>query len=232
MDFGKLSLDNTLGAMYLGRFRGVATLMHLGLMNDAMSSSGRHRRMILCLWIIDTVHAALITRSMYSYLVTDFSDILAIVRPTWTFSVVETGTLRLQLAHPIHEWQQAASVLGTFGRERVSKDLTQSCKANHILGQHWGIEQHLRLGVHGHSEDFAHHALCGIFTVHSHIPLSEKEDTDPYTGKADLREVVIDIGFIATAEESTSSGSKLGIQHDNEAATFEHHDFGGSTSSQ
>ncbi|KAJ3008272.1 hypothetical protein NUW54_g3220 [Trametes sanguinea] len=89
MDSAKLSLDNTLGAMYLaavigGCMYGVTTLQTYTYFGRYSSDNMYLKSLIFFLWIIDTIHAALVTRSMYTYLVTDFTDILAVVRPTWT----------------------------------------------------------------------------------------------------------------------------------------------------
>ncbi|KAI9068040.1 hypothetical protein FKP32DRAFT_195273 [Trametes sanguinea] len=136
MDLAKLSLDNTLGAMYLaavvgGCMYGVTTLQTYTYFGRYSSDNVYLKSLIFFLWIIDTIHAALVTRSMYTYLVTDFTDILAVVRPIWTLfpatlvlTAINNCLVRGVLCHRIwrlsgRNWYLALaialSVLATFG---------------------------------------------------------------------------------------------------------------------
>ncbi|KAJ2989957.1 hypothetical protein NUW54_g8623 [Trametes sanguinea] len=122
MDLAKLSLDNTLGALYIGRryyfnppnltaqtyyqellsedgelqctvmvavkkplilyvpmrsMYGVTTVQTYTYFGRCSTDSMSLKSMMLLLWVIDTLHAALVTRSVYTYLVTDAANELA-----------------------------------------------------------------------------------------------------------------------------------------------------------
>ncbi|KAI0328158.1 hypothetical protein GY45DRAFT_1023503 [Cubamyces sp. BRFM 1775] len=65
----ELSLNNTFGAMLLG---------------VVLTGCIYLRILIFCLWVLDTFHTGVITGAAYTYLVTDFGNLLAVSRPTWT----------------------------------------------------------------------------------------------------------------------------------------------------
>ncbi|OSD03283.1 hypothetical protein PYCCODRAFT_1434700 [Trametes coccinea BRFM310] len=89
MDLANISLDNTFGAVYIGAvlgacMYGVTTLQTYTYFGRCSADNMYLKSMVFLLWIVDTVHAALVTRSMYTYLVTDITNVLAVFRPIWS----------------------------------------------------------------------------------------------------------------------------------------------------
>ncbi|EMD31397.1 hypothetical protein CERSUDRAFT_100423 [Gelatoporia subvermispora B] len=88
-----LSFDSTLGAAFLGHFFSAALFGVTSVQSWIFFKNNRQdgpvlRSLIFFLWFLDALHAALLTWSMYHYLVTDFGNLLAVIRPFWTIAAV------------------------------------------------------------------------------------------------------------------------------------------------
>ncbi|KAI0654214.1 hypothetical protein C8Q70DRAFT_534210 [Cubamyces menziesii] len=88
---GEVYLNNTFGAMLLGAvltgcMYGVTTTQTYTyfVMPGSVTDNKYLRMLIFFLWTLDTFHTGVITAAAYAYLVTDFGNLLAASRPTWT----------------------------------------------------------------------------------------------------------------------------------------------------
>ncbi|OBZ76406.1 hypothetical protein A0H81_03434 [Grifola frondosa] len=98
-----IKLDNTLGAAFLGNivaaiFYGITSVQTFSYYKRNGNDPRFMKIMIFILWILDGLHLALITDTLYTYTVKDFTDVLAISVPTRThfqqysvFSATEFG---------------------------------------------------------------------------------------------------------------------------------------------
>ncbi|KAH9898192.1 hypothetical protein C8Q73DRAFT_390422 [Cubamyces lactineus] len=87
----EIYLNNTFGAMLLsvvltGCMYGVTTTQTYTyfVMSGSATDNKYLRMLIFFLWVLDTFHTGVITGAAYTYLVTDFGNLLAASRPTWT----------------------------------------------------------------------------------------------------------------------------------------------------
>ncbi|KAI0641623.1 hypothetical protein C8Q79DRAFT_281903 [Trametes meyenii] len=83
-----IRLDDTLGAAFLGHF--IVTLLYGITSLQAFMYYRRNQRdptllksSVFVLWILDSIHAGLITGAMYWYCITNFTNLLAVQRPIW-----------------------------------------------------------------------------------------------------------------------------------------------------
>jgi len=88
-----LRFDSTLGAAFIGHFVsavlfGVTSLQTWLFFRYGHRDTKILKGLVFLLWILDALHAALLTWSMYYYLVTNFGNLLAIVKPYWTVAAV------------------------------------------------------------------------------------------------------------------------------------------------
>jgi hypothetical protein len=67
--------------------------------------------------MLDTLHTALLTAAMYTVVVKDWSDLLALARSTWTLSVRAWPWLPLSLAYAA---QTLRAIPGVYLRDRAS----------------------------------------------------------------------------------------------------------------
>ncbi|KAI0660110.1 hypothetical protein C8Q70DRAFT_1053346 [Cubamyces menziesii] len=84
-----MQLDTTLGATFLGFactciLYGITSLQTWMYFNYSFKDDLTLRGSVFFLWILDTLHMLFLTLTMYRYVVTDFGNIPAIVRPTWS----------------------------------------------------------------------------------------------------------------------------------------------------
>ncbi|KDQ53886.1 hypothetical protein JAAARDRAFT_196997 [Jaapia argillacea MUCL 33604] len=82
-------LDNSLGAAFLGNvvaavFYGITNIQTYIYFKRDFGDGIYFKLMIVGLWALDGLHLAFITHSMYYYMVTSFSNFLAITVPTWS----------------------------------------------------------------------------------------------------------------------------------------------------
>ncbi|KAI0717411.1 hypothetical protein C8T65DRAFT_737992 [Cerioporus squamosus] len=93
-----LALDDTLGAAFLGTVAtsclyGI-TLVQTYIYYKRNSSDPTYLKLLVFfLWVLDSLHLALITHSLYFYAVTNFSNLLELMIPTWSIlsQIVVTG---------------------------------------------------------------------------------------------------------------------------------------------
>ncbi|OCH91943.1 hypothetical protein OBBRIDRAFT_489701 [Obba rivulosa] len=88
-----LSFDSTLGAAFLGHFLstvlfGVTSVQTWTFFKNSHQDGPVMKSLVSFLWILDALHAALLTWSMYHYLVTDFGNLFAVIKPFWTIAAV------------------------------------------------------------------------------------------------------------------------------------------------
>ncbi|KAI9068725.1 hypothetical protein FKP32DRAFT_1754257 [Trametes sanguinea] len=84
----KVSLDGTLGAAFLGH---VVTTLLYGITSLQAFMYYRHNKTdgtklkfsVFIIWILDSVHAGLITGAIYWYCITNFTNLFAVQRPIW-----------------------------------------------------------------------------------------------------------------------------------------------------
>ncbi|KAI0660103.1 hypothetical protein C8Q70DRAFT_1053340 [Cubamyces menziesii] len=84
-----MQLDTTLGATFLGFactciLYGITSLQTWMYFNYNFKDDRTLRGSVFFLWILDTLHMLFLTLTMYRYVVTDFGNIPAIVKPTWS----------------------------------------------------------------------------------------------------------------------------------------------------
>jgi len=89
MPAGLPSLDNTLGAAFIGNvlaaiLYGITCLQTFVFYKKQYQDSLSFKLVIYFLWLIDTVHIALVTHCMYIYLVTNFDNIFILLVPNWS----------------------------------------------------------------------------------------------------------------------------------------------------
>ncbi|KAI0764197.1 hypothetical protein BD413DRAFT_578231 [Trametes elegans] len=85
---GAIRLDDTLGAAFLGHvvtiaLYGITTMQAFVYFKRNVKDSLRLKLSVSVLWILDTLHAGLITGAMYWYCVTSFTNLFAVQRPIW-----------------------------------------------------------------------------------------------------------------------------------------------------
>lgn len=84
-----INLDSKLGAAFLGNilasiFYGI-TCVQTYLYFRTQSKDGRLFKVLIAfLWMLDTAHLAVITHTLYFYLVSNYGNLASLVTPTWT----------------------------------------------------------------------------------------------------------------------------------------------------
>jgi len=81
--------DRTIGAAFLGNvtagiFYGITSVQTFIYFKSNFNDHSLFRLLILGLWLLDSLHIALTTHGMYFYLVTNFTNPLAISFPVWS----------------------------------------------------------------------------------------------------------------------------------------------------
>ncbi|KAI0777660.1 hypothetical protein BD413DRAFT_609978 [Trametes elegans] len=94
----EISLDSTLGAAFLGDiaascFYGVTVVQTYLYYTRSGSDRLYLKFLVFVLWALDSLHLALVTHTVYTYVVKDFGNFLAIEVPTWSVlaQIVVTG---------------------------------------------------------------------------------------------------------------------------------------------
>ncbi|RPD52626.1 hypothetical protein L227DRAFT_617661 [Lentinus tigrinus ALCF2SS1-6] len=85
---GPIDLNDTLGAAFLGHFvttllYGITSLQAFMYYRNKYNDPLLLKLSVLVLWILDTIHVALITGGMYWYCITNFTNLAAILHPIW-----------------------------------------------------------------------------------------------------------------------------------------------------
>ncbi|KAH9849389.1 hypothetical protein C2E23DRAFT_784400 [Lenzites betulinus] len=99
MATAQLSLDDTLGAAFLGTYFHPCIFYGITIVQTFIyyGRNGGDRLylkfLVFILWALDSLHLALVTHSVYTYAVTDFSNFLALQVPVWSIlaQVIVTG---------------------------------------------------------------------------------------------------------------------------------------------
>jgi len=89
MEATHLDFNSTLGAAFLGHFAtailyGITSLQAFTYFKQYFRDPPVMRLLVFTLWILDTLHAAMITYSMYFYVVLNFADPSIVERPVWS----------------------------------------------------------------------------------------------------------------------------------------------------
>ncbi|RDB29098.1 hypothetical protein Hypma_014793 [Hypsizygus marmoreus] len=87
-----INLDSKLGAGFLGNliagiFYGITCVQTYIYFTRNGKDTTQFRILILFLWLLDTLHLALVTHGLYYYLVSNYGNLLALAFPTWSFLV-------------------------------------------------------------------------------------------------------------------------------------------------
>ncbi|KAF9039256.1 hypothetical protein BJ165DRAFT_1531341 [Panaeolus papilionaceus] len=85
-----IKLDNTLGAAFLGNvlagvLYGITCLQTFVYFKQNNGDRLAFRALIYSLWVLDSVHLALITEGLYFYLITNYANPIVLLAPHWTF---------------------------------------------------------------------------------------------------------------------------------------------------
>ncbi|KAH9850485.1 hypothetical protein C2E23DRAFT_312878 [Lenzites betulinus] len=85
---GAIKLDDTLGAAFIGHFvttllYGITTLQAFMYYKRNGKDSSILKLAVLVIWIVDSLHAGLITGAIYWYCITNFTNLLAVQKPIW-----------------------------------------------------------------------------------------------------------------------------------------------------
>ncbi|KAJ2988376.1 hypothetical protein NUW54_g9133 [Trametes sanguinea] len=84
----KVSLDSTLGAAFLGHvvttlLYGITSLQAFVYYRHNKTDGAKLKFSVFIIWILDSVHAGLITGAIYWYCITNFTNLFAVQRPIW-----------------------------------------------------------------------------------------------------------------------------------------------------
>ncbi|KAI5120193.1 hypothetical protein M0805_002659 [Coniferiporia weirii] len=84
-----INLNNTLGAAFIGLIFaailfGVTNFQALAYFQSSASDSQYFKWVVSFLWVLDTLHLALISHILYFFLVTNFTNLAIIPRVTWS----------------------------------------------------------------------------------------------------------------------------------------------------
>ncbi|KAI0712971.1 hypothetical protein C8T65DRAFT_829169, partial [Cerioporus squamosus] len=107
------TMDNTLGAVLIGNLiaaclYGLTTIQTYIYFGRCREDSIWLRSLVVFLWILDTVHLAFISHTVYTYTVTDFGDFAALSKPVWStvgqliVMAVSDGVVRSIFCHRIY----------------------------------------------------------------------------------------------------------------------------------
>ncbi|PIL27491.1 hypothetical protein GSI_10642 [Ganoderma sinense ZZ0214-1] len=129
----KLALNDTLGAAFLGTiatscFYGITIVQTYIYFKRSGRDSLFLRFLVFSLWLLDSLHLALVVHAIYYYAVTNFSDARVLAVPTWSIlaQIVVTGvsdltvrglvpTVSYTLTFPLMIIERAASSVIEFG---------------------------------------------------------------------------------------------------------------------
>jgi hypothetical protein len=100
--FQHLNLDNTLGAAFIGNIvasvlYGVTCLQTYVYYKRSQGDHPAFKALIYFLWLLDTLHLALVTNSLYLYLIKNYNNPIALLSPNWSIlaQVFVTGVCDL-----------------------------------------------------------------------------------------------------------------------------------------
>ncbi|KAI0324065.1 hypothetical protein GY45DRAFT_1439311 [Cubamyces sp. BRFM 1775] len=93
-----ISLNDTLGAAFVGNILaaclyGLTTLQTSIYFGRCRKDSVAMKGLVVLLWALDTLHLFLVSHTVYSYTITNFGNIPALLKPTWSVlaQVLVTG---------------------------------------------------------------------------------------------------------------------------------------------
>ncbi|KAJ8462105.1 hypothetical protein ONZ51_g11115 [Trametes cubensis] len=91
-----ISLNDTLGAAFIGDILaaclyGLTTLQTFIYFGRCRKDSTVMKGLVTLLWALDTLHLLLISHTVYSYTISNFGNIPALLKPTWSVLVLVTG---------------------------------------------------------------------------------------------------------------------------------------------
>ncbi|KAJ8487784.1 hypothetical protein ONZ51_g3979 [Trametes cubensis] len=91
-----ISLNDTLGAAFIGNILaaclyGLTTLQTSIYFGRCRKDSTVMKGLVTLLWALDTLHLLLISHTVYSYTISNFGNIPALLKPTWSVLVLVTG---------------------------------------------------------------------------------------------------------------------------------------------
>ncbi|OCH93188.1 hypothetical protein OBBRIDRAFT_350577 [Obba rivulosa] len=96
------NLDNTLGTLLIGVMiaaivYGITVVQTYQYFRKSDSDSRILRALIMLLWVLDTVHQALLAFGLYTYVISDYGDIAALTTPTSSLlaAVVISATIEM-----------------------------------------------------------------------------------------------------------------------------------------
>ncbi|RDX54474.1 hypothetical protein OH76DRAFT_1397786 [Lentinus brumalis] len=92
------ALHDTLGAAYVGNIvaaclYGLTTLQTYTYYNRSPKDPVVLKTLVAILWVLDTLHLAFVSHTVYEYCVADFGNLIALLEPTWSVlaQVIVTG---------------------------------------------------------------------------------------------------------------------------------------------
>ncbi|KNZ75372.1 hypothetical protein J132_03412 [Termitomyces sp. J132] len=88
-----IPLDSKLGAAFIGNliaavFYGITCVQTYMYSKKSDRDRTWFKGVIYFLWILDTLHLAMISHALYYYLISNFGNLVALVSPSWTNSLV------------------------------------------------------------------------------------------------------------------------------------------------
>lgn len=87
--FDASRLGMTLGAAFIGNIFaailfGLTTMQTITYFRSPPRDAVFFRVVVICLWLLDTFHLILVTHGIYYYVIDNFANPIAILRPTWS----------------------------------------------------------------------------------------------------------------------------------------------------
>ncbi|KAI0375210.1 hypothetical protein BV20DRAFT_255454 [Pilatotrama ljubarskyi] len=100
MPTGTLSMDNSLGALLIGVLvecclYGVTTLQTYIYFARTSADHKALKCLMFFLWVLNTLRVCLIAYTLYMYTITDFGNLLAILKPAWSVAPASIFTVSL-----------------------------------------------------------------------------------------------------------------------------------------
>ncbi|KAI0701758.1 hypothetical protein C8Q76DRAFT_240791 [Earliella scabrosa] len=102
------------------------------------------RRLVIALWILDSVHLGFISHAVYEYTVTNYGNLVAALRPTWSVlaHIIVTGTtdgiVRGIFCHRI--WKLSNGKVSVVAALAISSFLAFGCSIAFPI-QGWAPEE-------------------------------------------------------------------------------------------
>ncbi|KAI0808327.1 hypothetical protein C8Q74DRAFT_1363717 [Fomes fomentarius] len=132
-----IALDDTLGAVFIGHFfttvlYGITTLQAFMYYRDQYKDPGILKLSVFVLWVLDTVHVALITGAVYWYCITSFSNLVAVQRPIWPIptmiivSNISNSIVRVIFGYRLYRLSRHGWILPSIIVRPISPHLTSS----------------------------------------------------------------------------------------------------------